>query len=81
MTVEKIGAQLVVTDPDGYPAGDYDITSLHAREKVTPTTTTITDLANPNVIYTSLNSNFNGDSGPIATQSAIRAYLRPIVGS
>jgi hypothetical protein len=81
MIVQKIGAQIVVTDPDGYPPQDYDITSMHAREKVTPTTTTITDLANPNVIYTSLNSNFSGDSGPIATQSAIKAYLREIIGS
>jgi hypothetical protein len=81
MDITKVGAQIVATDPNDYPPDEYDFSSIHAREKVTTTHVVISDLANPNMKYTCLLAEFTGAGVPIVTQAAIKAFLRPIIGS
>jgi hypothetical protein len=83
MTVDKIGAQIVITDSSEYPGGgqEFDVTSMHARMKVTTTRTTITDLANSTFKWSCDNGDFVGGGVPIITQQLIKEYLYPIIGS
>ena len=82
MRISKVGAQIVINECPKYPGQEFDITSMHARMKVTSTTTVITDLANPNQIYTDINANIGDGSGiQIGGEAEIKAYLRPIIGS
>ena len=81
MKVEKIGAAIVITDSTEYPGQEHDVTSMHARSKVTATHTVITDLANSNLIWSCPNLDFLSDVGSVTDQASIKAYLRPIIGS
>jgi hypothetical protein len=81
MKVILVGKQLVITSPDGYTVGqEFDVTALHAREKVTATNVMVTDLANPQYKWGCILADFEGDTGPITDEASIKTYLRNIVG-